>query len=93
MNILLDAEQVAFVQSQLQDGRFSHAEDVVAAALQLMAEQAIHEQLMQDPAWIAEMRASVQVGIDNVQRGDVVDGETFLAELQQKLEQKKAASL
>jgi antitoxin ParD1/3/4 len=88
MNILLDAEQAAFIQAQLQSGQFSNAEAVVAAALKLMATQQADYQL-----WLEETRGKIQSGMEDVQRGDVIDGETFLAELQQRLTQKKSAAL
>jgi antitoxin ParD1/3/4 len=88
MNILLDAEQAAFIQAQLQSGQFSNAEAVVAAALKLMATQQADYQL-----WLEETRGKILSGMEDVQRGDVIDGETFLAELQQRLTQKKSAAL
>jgi antitoxin ParD1/3/4 len=87
MNILLDAEQTAFIQTQLQSGQFTTPEAVIATALQLMAARQAEYQ-----TWLEETRAKVQVGMEALERGDVVDGETFIAELQQKIEQRKAQS-
>jgi antitoxin ParD1/3/4 len=39
--------------------------------------------------WLEETRTKIKVGIEARDRGDVIDGETFLAELQQKIEQRK----
>jgi antitoxin ParD1/3/4 len=87
MNILLDADQTAFIQTQLQSGQFTTPEAVIATALQLMAEQQAEYQV-----WLEETRVKIKEGMEDIQRGDVVDGETFMAELQQKLEQKKKQS-
>jgi antitoxin ParD1/3/4 len=87
MNILLDAEQTAFIQTQLKSGQFATAEEVIATALQAMASQQTEYQV-----WLEETRAKIKVGMDAHDRGDVVDGETFIAELQQKNEQRKAQS-
>jgi antitoxin ParD1/3/4 len=87
MNILLDAEQTAFIQTQLQSGQFTTAEEVIATAFQAMATQQAEYQ-----AWLEETRTKIKVGIEARDRGDVIDGETFLAELQQKIEQRKAQS-
>jgi antitoxin ParD1/3/4 len=87
MNILLDAEQTAFIQTQLKSGQFATAEEVIATALQAMASQQAEYQ-----AWLEETRAKIKVGMDAHDRRDVVDGETFIAELQQKIEQRKAQS-
>jgi antitoxin ParD1/3/4 len=87
MNILLDADQTAFIQTQLQSGQFTTPEGVIATALQLMAEQQAEYQV-----WLEEMRVKIKEGMEDIQCGDVVDGETFMAELQQKLEKKKKQS-
>jgi antitoxin ParD1/3/4 len=85
MNILLDAEQTAFIQTQLQSGQFTTAEEVIATAFQAMAIQQAEYQ-----AWLEETRTQIKVGIEARDRGDVIDGETFMAELQQKIKQRKA---
>jgi antitoxin ParD1/3/4 len=87
MNILLDAEQTAFIQTQLNSGQFATAEEVIRTALQAMAAQQVEYQ-----AWLEETRAKIKVGMAAHDRGDVMDGETFIAELQQKIEQRKAQS-
>jgi antitoxin ParD1/3/4 len=88
MNILLDAEQTAFIQTQLNSGQFATAEEVIRTALQAMAAQQVEYQ-----AWLEETRAKIKVGMAAHDRGDVIDGETFIAELQQKIEQRKAQSV
>jgi antitoxin ParD1/3/4 len=87
MNILLDPEQSAFIQTQLQSGQFSTAEAVIATALQIMATQQADYQ-----DWLEETRVKIKEGMEDLERGNVVDGEAFMAELQQKLEQKKRKS-
>jgi antitoxin ParD1/3/4 len=87
MNILLDAEQTAFIQTQLQSGQFATAEEVIGKALQAMAAQQAEYQ-----TWLEETRANVKVGMAAHDRGDVMDGETFIAELQQKIQQRKIQS-
>ncbi len=87
MNILLDAEQTAFIQTQLKSGQFATAEEVITTALQAMATQQVEHQV-----WLEATRAEIQVGMAAHDRGDVVDGETFIAELQQRIQQRKAQS-
>ncbi|MBE9031588.1 type II toxin-antitoxin system ParD family antitoxin [filamentous cyanobacterium LEGE 11480] len=89
MKILLDSEQTAFIESQLQSGQFSSAEDVVAKALNLMAQQQAE---YPDQEWLTATAEKIQVGLADIQRGDIVDGETFMAELQHKLDQKRSQS-
>jgi antitoxin ParD1/3/4 len=82
MNILLDPEQSAFIQTQLQSGQFSTAEAVIATALQIMATQQADYQ-----AWLEETRVKIKEGMEDLERGNVVDGEAFMAELQQRIKQ------
>jgi antitoxin ParD1/3/4 len=82
MNILLDAEQSAFIQTQLQSGQFSTAEAVIATALQIMATQQADYQ-----DWLEETRVKIKEGMEDLERGNVVDGEAFMAELQQRIKQ------
>jgi antitoxin ParD1/3/4 len=84
MNILLTADQTNFVQSQIASGQFSSPEEVIAIALEIMA----HSQETHDPIWLEETRIKVQAGLDDIARGDVLDGEIVIAQLQQRLSQK-----
>jgi antitoxin ParD1/3/4 len=86
MNILLTADQTNFVQSQIASGQFSSPEEVIAIALEMMA----NSQETHDPIWLEETRIKVQVGLDDIARGDVLDGEIVIAQLQQRLAQKRS---
>jgi antitoxin ParD1/3/4 len=43
--------------------------------------------------WLEETRIKVQVGLDDIARGDVLDGEMVIDRLQQRLAQKRTQSL
>lgn len=89
MNILLTADQTDFVQTQLESGQFSSPEEVIAIALEMMASaREVH-----DPVWLEETRIKVQIGLDDIARGDVLDGEMVIDRLQQRLAQKRSQSL
>jgi antitoxin ParD1/3/4 len=88
MNILLTGEQTDFVQTQIETGQFSNPEEVIAIALEMMASA----QDAPDPVWLAETRIKVQVGLDDIIHGDVLDGEIVIDRLQQRLAQKRAQS-
>jgi hypothetical protein len=62
-------------------------EEVIATAFQAMATQQAEYQTR-----LEETRTKIKVGIEARDRCDVIDGETFLAELQQKIEQRKTQS-
>jgi len=89
MNILLTVDQTDFVQTQLESGQFSSPEEVIAIALEMMA--SLRED--HDPVWLEQTRIKVQVGLDDINRGDVLDGEMVIDRLQQRLAQKRSQSL
>jgi antitoxin ParD1/3/4 len=88
MNILLTVDQTDFVQTQIASGHFANPEEVIAIALEMMASA----QDADDPVWLEETRIKVQVGLDDIARGDVLDGEMVIDRLQQRLAQKRAQS-
>jgi antitoxin ParD1/3/4 len=89
MNILLTLDQTDFVQTQIESGQCSSPEEVIAIALEMMA----HAQEVHDPVWLEETRIKVQVGLDDIARGNVLDGEMAIERLQQWLAQKLVQSL
>jgi antitoxin ParD1/3/4 len=80
MNILLTVDQTDFVQTQIASGHFANPEEVIAIALEMMASA----QDADDPVWLEETRIKVQVGLDDIARGDVLDGEMVIDRLQQR---------
>ncbi len=88
MNILLTVDQTDFVQTQIESGQCSSPEEVIAIALAMMASA----QDSPDPVWLEETRSKVQVGLADIARGDVLDGELVIDRLQQRLAQKRAQS-
>jgi antitoxin ParD1/3/4 len=80
MNILLSVDQTDFVQTQIASGHFANPEEVIAIALEMMASA----QDADDPVWLEETRIKVQVGLDDIARGDVLDGEMVIDRLQQR---------
>jgi antitoxin ParD1/3/4 len=80
MNILLTVDQTDFVQTQIASGHFANPEEVIAIALEMMASA----QDGDDPVWLEATRIKVQVGLDDIARGDVLDGEMVIDRLQQR---------
>ncbi len=86
MHITLKPEQEAFIHAKLQSGRYQTVDDVIQAALYLLDEQdKANEQ------WVIETRAKVDEGIASLERGEGIDGETFVNQLLDKLKQAKKA--
>lgn len=84
MTITLTAEQEKFVAEQLKNGSFRSAEDVVAQSLGMLRAQ---EQFIQSNT--AELREKIEVGLQQIRSGDVVDGKTSIQEIRQKLHRRK----
>lgn len=75
MNITLNSEQAELLRSQLASGRFRDPDEVIYEALKLIAQR---EQRLE------ELRQKIAIGTEQIQNGQVVDGETVFAKLQEK---------
>lgn len=86
MNITLKPDQEAFIHAKLQSGQYQTVDDVIQAALHLLDERdKAYEQ------WVIETRAKVDEGIASLERGEGIDGETFVNQLVVKLKQAREA--
>jgi antitoxin ParD1/3/4 len=85
MNISLDPTHEQFVISKIESGKYANADEVIAAALQLLEEQ---EQYI---LWLNDTRQKVAVGLEEIERGDVLDTEVVIHQLKEKLLQKREA--
>jgi antitoxin ParD1/3/4 len=76
MNITLSPDQQAFVQSQIETGRYSSVEDLISEALVLLASR---------QQKLAELRQQIAVGTEQIRNGQVTDGEEVFDRLQVKI--------
>jgi len=79
-------EQAAFLTGCVESGRYQSASEVVRAALRLLE----HEEARR-AADLARLRALVAEGVGDLDRGDVVDGASFFAEWDERLQIRKAS--
>ncbi len=86
MNITLKPEQEALIHAKLQSGQYQTVDDVIQAALDLLDEQ---DKTYEE--WVIETRAKVDEGIASLERGEGIDGETFVNQLLSKLKLAKEA--
>lgn len=86
MHITLKPEQEAFIHAKLQSGRYQTVDDVIQGALHLLDEQD-----KADEEWVIETRAKVDEGIASLERGEGIDGETFVNQLLEELRQVRKA--
>ena len=86
MSITLNTAQEKIVAELIATGSFSNADEVLQTALQLLERERESYRL-----WVATTREQVKEGIESLDRGEGVDGETVVNELLAKLQQAKEA--
>lgn len=84
MNVSLTPELEQFIQSQVESGKYTSADEVILAGIRLLEERdRIYKGRFE------ELRQEIRIGIEASQQGQVVDGETVFYELRQKLQQRR----
>jgi antitoxin ParD1/3/4 len=84
MTVTLTAEQEKFVAEQLAGGHYRSATDVVAQSLGMLRAQ---EEFIRSN--VAELREKIATGMEQIRRGEVVDGRTAIQNLREKLHQRE----
>lgn len=77
MNIQLKSEQEKFVRSQIENGDYQTADEVITEAFKLLEIRARK---------IAELRELVAVGTADIANGQITDGELVFERLQAKID-------
>ena len=80
MSITLNSEQETIVANLIATGSFQTADEVLQVALTLLEKERESYQ-----SWIAHTRDLVTEGIESLERGEGVDGETLVNDLLAKL--------
>jgi antitoxin ParD1/3/4 len=85
MNVSLTPELERWVQDRVATGRYGSASEVVREALRLMQDQ-------QDSRaqWLAETRAKLQVGVDQLNRGEGLPGDAAMGEVRRRIKENRA---
>ncbi|MGL5065890.1 MAG: ribbon-helix-helix domain-containing protein [Microcoleus sp.] len=87
MSITLSPEQEQLILAQLATGRYSSREEVLSVALLLL------QKFSDDYAtWLEETRKKVEIGLAQIERGEVLDSETVIAQLEQKIDRARAGA-
>ena len=79
MNVSLTPELERFVNQRLRSGMYGSASEVIRAGLRLLKER---EKLVE--ARLAELRQEIAVGIEQADRGELVEGAELFAKLRRK---------
>lgn len=85
MNVHLTPELEKFVQAKVESGRYNSASEVVREALRLM-EQKDELRAIQ----LQEFRRRIDRGLDEMDRGEGVEGEPFMQSLMEDLDSRPA---
>jgi antitoxin ParD1/3/4 len=88
MSITLNTEQETIVANLIATGSFQTADEVLHVALTLLERERQSYQ-----TWVARTRDLVKEGIESLDRGEGVDGETVVNDLLAKLRQAKEVKL
>jgi antitoxin ParD1/3/4 len=80
MNILLSKELERLIQDKVKSGRYLSASEVVAKALLLLDER---DRIQE--AKLAELKAKIRPGIEELDRDEGIDGEEVFAELEEDM--------
>jgi antitoxin ParD1/3/4 len=83
MTVTLTAEQEQFIAEQLKDGHFHSAADVITQSLGMLRAQ---EEFIRENA--AELREKIAVGIEQANRGELLDGKAVIDGLLEKNRQR-----
>ncbi len=82
MSITLTLHQEQLLERLVSSGRYSSPSEALEVALALLEQQED-----QHKQWLEETRQKIQVGIDELDRGEGIDGEVVIERLQAKLRQ------
>lgn len=82
MNIQIKPELEQIIQAQIATGRYTNHEDVISKALKLLLEWDKGYQ-----NWVKETREKVDVAIEQLDRGEGINGEVVISQLRDKLRQ------
>ena len=83
MNILLTPEMSEFVNKQLKSGKYQDALAVIQEGLRLLEEK---ERIYKGR--LEELRKEVMIGVEQLRRGEKIDGETAMRQLREEIIQR-----
>jgi len=85
MQLTLTPEQEDFIRQELAIGHYANATELVADALNLLAQRRRYD------TWAKDVQEKVAIAAAELERGEGVDGETAVAALKARLYQRHQA--
>ena len=82
MTVTLTPEQEKFVAERMSRGGYSSPEKVLDEGLKLIEQKEEYERRH------AELKREIQIGVDQINRGEFVDGRQALAQIREKNQQR-----
>jgi antitoxin ParD1/3/4 len=79
LNVSLTPELDEFISSKVASGRYQSASEVIRQGLRLLQEQEMTRQAQLD-----RLRAQINIGLDQANRGELLDGEEVFDELEKR---------
>lgn len=86
ISVSFTSQQAEFLAACVASGRYQSTSEVVREAVRLLEDQQERRQ-----AELARLRTLIREGADQLDRGEVVDGETFFREWDEELDALEAA--
>ncbi|NER92560.1 MAG: type II toxin-antitoxin system ParD family antitoxin [Symploca sp. SIO1B1] len=87
MPVALPPELEKFIQNQVTSGKYASVDEVFLAGIKLLEER---ERLYQGR--FEELRSEIMVGVEEANRGELLEVETVINRLQEKLQQRRIQS-
>jgi antitoxin ParD1/3/4 len=88
MSITLTSEQEKLVQNLLSTRHYQRSEEVIQAALNLLEEYGV-----QYEQWVNETRGKIEVGLQELERGEGIDLDIAMEQLTAKVENARNQTL
>ena len=88
MNITLKPDKAELIQQKINSGKYKNADQIIAEALQLLEQRDRASALAELPEyqiWVEETRVKVDVAIEELRRGEGIEGDVVVAQLKEKL--------
>jgi antitoxin ParD1/3/4 len=86
-NIALTPHLDRFVQTKIESGRYQSASEVIREGLRLLEEREADRQQS-----LAKLRQDIEIGWQQSERGEVVDGPSVFAEIRKMSKDRRARS-